>query len=164
MADRPKVVIDPSCIGHPNLQEAALAALLRVPRGKQEQAGVLFVDSQGKFCYSTLAPGDADSFDLKAEIPEGSKFAGIYHNHPEGRLKDGDSRLFSANDISIANNLKVPSFVRSEKDGNVRSFTPGQTKVNTGRRAGKLTESSKGDLVVQSAIADALRADISNAE
>ena len=160
---RPKVALDPSCVWQPDLEATALAALLRVPKGgRSEHAGVLYKDANGNYCYSTSAPGDPDSFNISAAIPEGTSLAGTYHNHPQGAAGDGDSRMFSPNDVSVAKNLGVPSFIRADRDGGVRSFTPGKTGTSTSRRAGMIYETSAGDPIAESLATQAIVAALRN--
>lgn len=89
-----------------------------------EFAGVLFQNARGKYQYSTLIPGDHDNFKLSAQVPKGSKIAAIVHSHPG---EDDVGQVFSPNDIQIANQLKVPSYVHFLKSGSTRKYVPGKT-------------------------------------
>jgi len=52
----------------------------------------------------------------------------IYHTHPGS---DVNGQYFSPNDIAIAKQLAVPSYVQFLKDGSVRSYTAGKTQTQS---------------------------------
>ena len=109
-----------------SVQEAARATLRGI-KGKdlQEHAGVILKDPSGKY-YATdpTLSAEHDQFSLKVQLQNGWSVAGVYHTHPG---QDEFGQYFSPNDINVANQLKVPSYIRFLKDDSIRSYTPGQT-------------------------------------
>jgi hypothetical protein len=98
-----------------------------------EQAGVIVQGPDGKYYNTDPIASGHDHFGLRVALPKGYKIAGIYHNH----LGDDDlGQYFSTNDLAVSESLKVPSYVRFQKDGSVRRYTPGQTKTQTMAHAG----------------------------
>lgn len=128
------LVLDPSCAWDPDIDKIATQALLRLPKEKREYGGVLYKNATGEYCYSTFAPGERDTFAFKAKIPKDTSLAGVYHNHPgdgmrTGKLETtaGDPRKHSDHDAEVAMNLKVPSYIRVDKDnGAIRRLAPGK--------------------------------------
>lgn len=111
-----------------SVQEAARATLRGI-KGKdlQEHAGVILKDPSGKY-YATDPTVSAihDQFALKVQLQKGWSIAGVYHTHPGA---DQLGQYFSPNDLNVANQLKVPSYIRFLKDDSIRSYTPGQTST-----------------------------------
>jgi hypothetical protein len=92
-----------------------------------EQSAALFKGPDGKYTYSQAVTNDEhDNFGMRVQIPQGSTLAGIIHSHPGN---DELAHYFSPNDISVANQLKVPSYIRFAKDDSIRRYTPGQTST-----------------------------------
>ncbi len=152
MADLPIASLDPSAAWHPDADAAAFAAFKTLPKditGKRtvESAGVLYSNDNGEHSYSApITQNQHDGFGLRAQVQKGHKIAGIYHNHPGD---DGDGQVFSPNDIAVANQLKVPSYIYFEHDGTVRKYVPGQTQTTTRYPAGSRNpvKVSRGDPV-----------------
>ena len=98
--------------------------------GKQpdiEQSAALFRTPEGKYVYSAaVTNSDHDNFGMRVQLPQGVTLAGVVHSHPG---KDQLAGVFSPNDLSIANQLKVPSYIRFLKDNTLRRYTPGQTST-----------------------------------
>jgi hypothetical protein len=98
------------------------------PANKSEQAGVMYVDADGKYRMSIpTTQRRTEGFALRMQPPEGSKAAGIFHTHPGN---DADSQMFSPNDLAVADKLKIPSYVMFTKTGEIRRYTPGVTKTH----------------------------------
>lgn len=105
--------------------EAAAHAATQNSDPKVEKAGFIVSRPDGKFAFSTPATQDShDNFAFRAQIQQGHKLAGLYHNHP-GNDSDADS--FSPRDVNVANKLKVPSFIRVNSTNTVRRYTPGKS-------------------------------------
>lgn len=133
MATPVSVGIDPESPLFDSADQAAHALAPKLTTGGLEHAGVLIQTAEGKYQYSTLIQGDRDSFALAAKLPKGAKLAGIVHSHPG----DEDmSQVFSPGDVTIANQLKIPSYVRFLKDGSVRKYVPGETATRQIQLAG----------------------------
>lgn len=104
----------------------ALADRFGSKQNERETAGLLFKTPKGKFVYSTTLPGTGDHFELRGMMPKGHSLAGIVHSHPSD---EPSSQVFSTDDIGIAENLKVPSYVRFLHDSSTRKYVPGQTQT-----------------------------------
>lgn len=114
-----------------------------------EQAGVVFKKPDGTYSYSTVAPSQqADTFALRARMPQGYSLAAIVHSHPGN---DADGQVFSGNDLDVADQLKVPSFVRFNKDNSIRKYTPGVTKTQRQRMVSSMQSqrTAQGDPISQ---------------
>jgi len=89
-----------------------------------EHAGVILQDPNGKYYYTKpITSSKHDAFEVHAGLQKGWKLAGIYHTHPG---KDKDGQVFSPDDLNVAAQLKVPSFVRFA-DGSIRQYQAGKT-------------------------------------
>lgn len=148
-AQGPIVTPDTNSPAHGSPDEAADAVSKSfggTPTG--EQAAVIFQRPDGSHVYSTIAPQtDHDSFALRAQMPKGYKLSGIVHAHPG---QDDQGQVFSPNDLNVANQLKVPSYIRFLKDNSIRKYTPGKTATQDYRMDGqvkslKTWQVAKGD-------------------
>lgn len=112
--------------------------------GKQpdiEQSAALFKRADGRYQYSpAVTNSDHDNFGMRVQMPQGTSLAGIVHSHPGS---DALGQYFSPNDLSVANQLKVPSYIRFLKDDSIRKYTPGQT--STAYLPGLGSHVSRGD-------------------
>lgn len=112
--------------------------------GKQpkiEQSAALFQRPDGKFSYSAaVTNADHDTFGMRVQLPKGTALAAIVHSHPG---TDDLGQYFSTNDIDIANQLKVPSYIRFLRDDSIRKYVPGQTSTTNLRGYG--THVATGD-------------------
>ena len=110
-------------------------------QNKIEQSAALFKRPDGKYIYSdAVTNSDHDNFGMRIQLPKGTTLAGIVHSHPGN---DDLGQYFSSNDIDVANQLKVPSYIRFLRDDSIRRYTPGQT--STGNLRGYGTHIAKGD-------------------
>lgn len=108
---------------------------------KVEQSAALFKREDGKYIYSAaVTNSDHDNFGMRVQFPKGMTLAGIVHSHPG---EDDLGQYFSPNDIDIANQLKVPSYIRFLRDDSIRRYTPGQTATTNLRGYG--THVAQGD-------------------
>lgn len=123
----PKITLDPDSPAHDTLDAAARALSGKFnKKSGNETAGMLFKDPDGKYRYSVTAPGSEDKFELHIAVPKGYSVAGIVHSHPG---IDERGQVFSPNDLDIAHQLKVPSYVNFLKDDSMRRYTPGVSKI-----------------------------------
>lgn len=141
----PKAALDPTSPFFDSLDEAANAAFGRLPPGSVEQAGVLYKNTAGKFGYSIPTSQKDESFKLRAVNTPEQTLAGIFHTHPG---TDSLGQVFSPNDIQIAQQLTMPSYVQFMKDGSIRSFTPGKTRTSDMMVSGTRERVAKGDPLV----------------
>ena len=141
-----KITVDPSSPKFDTIDQAAKALSEKfgaTSRNINEQAGVLFKSPDGKFQYSTGIGGSDDNFALAAQIPDQFSLAGIVHTHPG---QTSDSQVFSPHDLDVANQLKLPSYVRFLKDGSTRKYIPGTTATQQFRQSGSMpTKVAHGD-------------------
>ena len=121
----PPAQIDPNSDGHEDIDGSAEHALSGVANPEQEQAGVILRSPEGKYFYTspTTSPHH-DSFEIRVMLQKGWQIAGIYHSHPG---KDDDGQVFSPQDLQVAQQLNVPSYIKFMKDGAVRKYIPGET-------------------------------------
>ena len=134
--------VDPSCVWSTDKDAIAIQALMRLPANGKEQAGAIFKNSKGEWCYSTPTTSQHhDTFEFKIKNSPEAKFDGLYHTHPAGAKEQDINALFSANDITTADQLKKDSYIRALVDGSIRKYTPGVS--NTDRTAYDLSQSGK---------------------
>lgn len=128
--------------------EAAAHAATKNGKADVEQAGFIVSRADGKFAFSTpVTQRDHDNFAFRARIQPEHKLAGIYHNHPGN---DPDADMFSPRDVSVANQLKIPSFIRVNSSGAVRRYTPGKSATFTAPGGGSREDgrlASNGEIV-----------------
>lgn len=147
----PVAALDPTAQWLPDLDSAVNEAIKRSGQtvADAEQSGVIYKNTDGHYAFSIpLTSARHDDFALRAQVGKGQELAAIWHSHPG---KDTIAGYFSPNDISMADQLKIPSYIRFNSDGTVRSYTPGKTKlqtINTG--GGKLSTMrvARGDSVM----------------
>jgi len=121
----PTASVDPNDTGQGDLDTSAWSALHGISDGDQESAGLLMQHPNGQYFSTTPIPSQQhDHFALRAMVQKGWKIAGIYHTHPGN---DADGQLFSPDDLQVAAQLKVPSYIKFMKDGAIRKYVPGQT-------------------------------------
>lgn len=142
-----RILIDPKSPKYDSLDEAAQAFAALFPNGASETAGMLFKDADGKYVYSTTTPGSADHFELRAAFPQGVSLGAIVHSHPG---KDSYGQVFSPDDLKMADQLKLPSYVRFLDANDTRVYRPGVTPTEKMQLAGTLfgAKVAKGDALV----------------
>lgn len=127
--------------------EAAIHALNKITEPNFEMGGVVYKDKHG--FYSASDPqGDQRQSKFKAEvrIPKSATPYGIYHTHPG---VESTNEQFSPDDIKVANEMKMASYIRALENGKIKKYEPGKTSVKssgTGLSKGKLSD---GDLIYQ---------------
>lgn len=122
----PAASVDPNDPGQGDLDTSAYSVLHGISDDSQESAGLLMQHPSGQYFYTTPIPSQQhDHFALRAAVQQGWKIAGIYHIHPGN---DADGQLFSPDDLQMAAQLKVPSYIKFMKDGAIRKYVPGQTQ------------------------------------
>lgn len=127
----PAAAVDANATWYDSMDEAVHAAYGSIGKDAKdsEYAGVIVQNKEGKFTASTpLASDMHDHFSLRAQIVDGQKLAGIYHTHLGD---DANAKYFSSDDVHMADQLKLPSYIQTVSDGTVRRYTPGVTKTTT---------------------------------
>lgn len=129
MADQKVSLPDPSCVLSPDMKQQIVAALMNVPRGAQEHAGILYKTPEGQYCWTLPVSTANDRFDISARMPHGSTVAAIYHTHSEDTTKGVEKKdaMFSPEDINMANRMKVANYIKILRTGQILGYTPGKT-------------------------------------
>lgn len=122
----PKISIDPNSPAFENMDEAARAFAATFPNDGSETAGMLYKDTDGQFRYSTSIPGTDEHFKFGALVPKGVSLGAIVHSHPG---KDQLGQVFSPDDLDMANQMKLPSYIRFLNADDLRVYRPGVTKT-----------------------------------
>lgn len=154
----PLASLDPTSGTYDDLDSAAQAfyGAIGAHDPKLEESGVIFSDTDGKFHYSIPSAQHDDAFKMRVPQSATQKLAALFHSHPAGEGQE--SLLFSPDDVQVANQLKVPSYIYFERDGTMKKYIPGVTKTTMHSVGSQLgARVSKGDLVKQQLIAQALR-------
>jgi proteasome lid subunit RPN8/RPN11 len=134
MADQqPVAKVSPDTQGVDNLDTCANGVLGSLEKYNGEAAGVIMQGPDGKYYNTDPIDTPHDHFGMRVQLQKGWKIAGIYHTHPG---QDELGQYFSTNDLAVSESLKVPSYIRFQKDGSVRRYTPGQTKTQNMAHAG----------------------------
>lgn len=125
----PRASLDPTSPTFESIDDAAHGAFSRLEKSALEQAGIIYRNQAGKFQYSIpTSQGQRDGFALSAPTSKDAQIAAIFHTHPGD---DSLAGVFSPNDVQVAKQLKVPSYIQFLKDSSVRSFTPGSTATRS---------------------------------
>lgn len=139
----------PSALGdgyvtYPSADQAAMAALRSIQEKHVETGGaVLFNPQAGHYAYTQpVGKNDTGHFSAAVQVPPGWQMAALFHTHPVGAR----STEFSPDDIDMARQLKVPSYILPLYDGKVRSFDPASSPVS---------KSPQGPFAVGSVVEDA---------
>ena len=139
--------VDPSCVWNTDKDAVAIEALMRLPASSKEQAGALFKNSKGEWCYSTPVTSDRhDSFEFKIKNTPDAMLDGLYHTHPVMAREENINALFSADDVGVADRLKKESYIRALQDDSIRKYTPGVSKVEyTTHDLSQRSKTSRGE-------------------
>lgn len=127
----PLAVLDPTCQWTDNKDQAAITALTNAGQvsNTRETGGAIFQNQQGQYCYSIPVSGNspqAEHFQLRAQSTPEQKVVGVYHTHPGG---GGDNAAqFSPDDVNVANQLKMQSYIQALKSGVVKRYDPATDK------------------------------------
>ncbi len=149
MPKKPEVAaLDPSCVWSPDMDQIALGALARLPSEQRERAFAIYKRQgpQGlaEFCNSVAVAGDGDSFAFATD-PKAGKLAAMAHTHPDNK-DHPDGHLFSQNDVAVAKQLGLPSYIADVASGDVKRFDPATSKTDrTGGLRGGAT--AKGTVI-----------------
>lgn len=130
-----------------SMDEAAVGAL-RLAASKSmtlEYGGCLVTDGEVFYYTNPETSGSSDEFAVACMIPKSLRLAAIYHTHPLGTPIHG----ISPNDLRVAKNLDIPSFVASLDLNNVVKFVPGVTRTRCLNEGGSTCSArvSQGDMV-----------------
>lgn len=143
--------LDPESQWVPDLDTAVSQALARLKlQQNAEQAGAIFQNTAGLYGYSLpITMRDRDNFAFDVKSGGDQKLAAFWHTHPAD-MRGDDSGFFSPNDLSVANQLNIPSYIKFLADGSLRRYTPKKTHTLTRRVAGSMTpiRVSRGDEVI----------------
>lgn len=112
---------------YPTADAAAAAALRGVTVKNFESGGGVLYNKEQNVYAATQPVGQADGehFAASVSVPKGWQLHSTYHTHPSGPR----STQFSDDDISTAQQLKVPSYVLALDDNKIRVFDPASSKV-----------------------------------
>lgn len=137
----PVATLDPTCKWVSSKDQAAVDAFNATPPGKLEQSGAIYKNKEGEFCYSVPVPGKEKSFQFKTDQSGGLKFDGIYHTHPSSGHNDFgvSSDNFSPDDVAIANRMNRDSYIRVDRTGETKKFSPGVTAIDPHTKASRGT-------------------------
>jgi hypothetical protein len=108
--------------------DAARAALTEifdsVTTNSNEMAGVI-VQIGSKFFYTEpVGSSEYGHFNVRASYPKNAKVVAIYHDHP-GIEKLAE--FFSIDDVNVAMELNLVSYIGIVDSHNIRRFTPGKS-------------------------------------
>lgn len=145
----PMASLDPTSPWLPDLDTAVNEAIKRSGAiTRNEQSGVVIKNADGHFAYSIpLTSVRHDDFALRAQLAQGQALAAIWHSHPGNDQLAG---YFSPHDLEMADKLKVPSYIRFNADGSIRSYTPGKTRtksIEAGNGPFNVMKVARGDTV-----------------
>jgi hypothetical protein len=111
-----------------SVESAATAGLRSInDRSTEFGGGVLYNPQTKKYAYTVpTGDGNGEHFSARIQVPQGYQLQGLFHSHPTG----ADSTAFSNDDINMANQLKMPSYILPYADNKIRRFDPGKTSIN----------------------------------
>ncbi len=120
---------------YPTADAAAVAALRGITNKKNETGGGILYNKEQNVYAATEPVGQNDDahFSASVGVPKGWQLHSTYHTHPSGSR----STLFSGDDISMAQQLKAPSYVLALDDNKVRMFDPASSKVSKNQSVGR---------------------------
>lgn len=122
----PAVTLDPNSPIFKTRDGAADAVSREYGKVPNERASVVIKRPDGTYGYSTSVDQADEAFALRALLAKGYSLAGIVHSHPG---TDDRGQVFSTDDLTTANSLNVPSYIRFNKDNSIRQYVPNQTKT-----------------------------------
>jgi hypothetical protein len=142
----PQAALDPTCTWQPSMDQAAVTGLSNAQQtsDRYETGGVIYKNSDGNYCYSIpVGNKDPNHFTFGAHSTPDQTIAGIYHTHPAG---GGEGGTFSADDVNMASQLKVPSYIKALRANQVKRIDPAAVQQALRSSA---THTSDGTLVPQ---------------
>jgi hypothetical protein len=110
---------------YPSVEAAAIAGLRSIPKGGSNEVGggVLLNQQNGQYAFTQpVGQSNGYHFGAAVQVPQGWQLQGIYHTHPSGP----SSTHFSSDDVNMANQLKVPSYILPADDDTIRRLDPGK--------------------------------------
>lgn len=121
--------------------DAAVDALNKIQEPRYELGGVVYKDKNGFYSYSD-PEGDERTGKFKAtvRIPKSATPMGVFHTHPGYGEDAKTAENFSSDDVKLADQLKMLSYIRAMDSGNIKKYEPGVSKtefVGSGLRGGK---------------------------
>lgn len=101
--------------------DAAVDVLNRIAESMYESGGVVYRDKRGQYSYSApMGNQQTGKFEATAQIPQSAQLSAIYHTHPDGP----QSELFSPEDVNLARDRRLQSYIKVMKSGDIRRFDP----------------------------------------
>jgi hypothetical protein len=104
---------------------AAITDMRSMPDQTKEYATAL-IQTDERIIYAPIVAGDNDSFKLSVSLHKGDKIVALLHTHPG---TNSSTRMFSPQDISMAQQLKVPSYIYLITDGTTMRYAPGSSNA-----------------------------------
>jgi proteasome lid subunit RPN8/RPN11 len=129
--------------------DAALEQALGVMRSNEDVASkeyaTVIISTPDGFTIAPIVKGENDNFALTVSLHKGERIVAILHTHPG---TNQSTRLFSSQDVAMAKQLGVPSYIYLVKEGVAKVYMPGKD-VTAFQRNGKFdaTEISEGHAV-----------------
>jgi len=110
---------------HSELLAAEVGLSLAINASTTDECGGLIWKHNDVFCYSDpVTIGNGYEFAARSgKRPDGAVFVALYHTHPS---LDDTGKLFSVNDVKVAKELNVNSYIYSFADKKTRCFIPGK--------------------------------------
>lgn len=128
--------------------EAAVYALNKITEPSYELGGVVFKDKAGLYSPSEAAGNKrTGKFEAEVRIPKGSTPVAIFHTHPGYGDEAALAENFSGDDIKVADQMRMLSYIRAMNSGNIKKYEPGKTPIDTAGIGLRKTKQSRGDLI-----------------
>jgi hypothetical protein len=141
----PLAVLDPTCQWTTDRDAQAVEALNKTTDRKNETGGVVFKNDKGEFCYSIPVGGKESGHITFGINPQaGLTVDSLYHTHPTG---GGNGDAFSPDDVQMAKQLKVASYIKNLGNNTIRRYEPGTSSEST--RGTNTQRTSLGTVVPQ---------------
>lgn len=107
------------------LEEAAVKALsVAAQKSSLYEYGGGVYEYKGEFCYTLpVTENDKKSVSVSVLKPRGATLVALYHTHPASELQDS-CQSFSVDDVRVAKEMKVISFVGFMHNQTIRYYDP----------------------------------------
>lgn len=116
---------------YPQMETAVQEAFKLIPADAQGEmgGGILFCDNanfKGYVLTEAVGQGDSHKMQMQIVAPKdwNCRTVALYHTHP-GTNEAAD--YFSTKDIEVAEQLNIPSFIRTSLCQCIKAFYPGKT-------------------------------------
>jgi len=107
--------------------KAALGEVTTISESKFYEFGGLIYKHAGRFYYSTpYSSLDDKGFKIVAKIPAAAAIIAVYHNHPK---VDAHAEYFSPDDVKVATDMHVLSYIYVNASQEIRRFDPDQARL-----------------------------------